>query len=60
MYSDPSLIRANPVRVELDDWEWDMVDALAAAEGEDRPTMLREMILEESERELRDMDALSD
>lgn len=37
------------VSINLEDWEWDMVDAEAAACGMTRSELLREMIVEEAE-----------
>jgi hypothetical protein len=47
------------LRISLEDWEWDMLDAIAAAEGKDRQTMMREIFMEQAKRELNDMYALS-
>jgi hypothetical protein len=46
MYSDPSLIRKHVVKLSLSDREADLVNALCAYSGEQKATLLRELILE--------------
>lgn len=48
MYSDPSLIRANPVRVNFNDAEADLIDALVKYTGQQRAVLIRELILEQA------------
>ena len=46
------------VRVQLEDWEWEIVDAEAAALGVTRQELLRELIVEGAEFVLNDMNAV--
>lgn len=48
MYPDPKRIRENRVTVRLDDYENDLVIALANYRGDAPSTMLREMVLREA------------
>ncbi len=49
-----------PIRLNLEDWEWDICDAFAAAEGLDRNTFMRRIIVEQAERVLDGTDPLWD
>jgi hypothetical protein len=49
MYSDPSLIRKNTVKLSLSDREAALLDALCAYTGEQKAVLLREMLLERAE-----------
>ena len=46
-------------RIDLAEWEWDMLDAEAAACGMTREELIHEMFGEAIEMEARGMDALS-
>jgi hypothetical protein len=46
MYSDPTLIRKHKVKLSLSDREQALLDALCAYTGEQKATLLREMLLE--------------
>lgn len=48
--------RMETVTIRLEDWEWDMVDAEAAALGMTRQELMREMLREEAELVLDGMD----
>lgn len=48
MYSDPSLIRANPVRVNFNDTELNLINALVAYTGQQRAVLVRDLILEQA------------
>ena len=48
MYADPSLIRDNPIRVNFNDAEADLVDALVKYTGQQRAVLIRELILEQA------------
>lgn len=47
------------VVISLSDWEWDMVDAEAAASGMTREELLHELFADEAGRELCDMGEVS-
>lgn len=49
MYSDPSLIRKNFIKVSLSDREFALVDAYTAYTGEQKATLAREMLLQRAE-----------
>lgn len=46
MYSDPALIRKHVVKLSLSDREAALIDALCAYSGEQKASLLRELILE--------------
>ena len=46
MYSDPSLIRKHKVKLSLSDREAALIDALCAYTGDQKATVLREMLIE--------------
>lgn len=48
MYTDPSKIRDNVVKIRLNDSEETLIDALVAYTGEQKATLLREMLLEQA------------
>jgi hypothetical protein len=48
MYADPSLIRDNPVRVNFNDAEAELIDALVKYTGQQRAVLIRELILEQA------------
>lgn len=48
MYSDPSKIRANVVKIRLNDAESALVDAIVNFTGEQKASLLREMLLEQA------------
>jgi hypothetical protein len=48
MYADPALIRDNPVRVNFNDAERDLIDALVKYTGQQRAVLIRELILEQA------------
>jgi hypothetical protein len=48
MYADPALIRANPVRVNFNDAEADLIDALVKYTGQQRAVLIRDLILEQA------------
>jgi hypothetical protein len=52
MYADPSKIRDNVVKVRLNDAEDHLLDALVAYTGEQKATLIRELILEQAARVL--------
>lgn len=58
MYTDPALTRDHVVKLSLADWEWDMVEAFAAADGVEVDEWLREAMLDQANVELA-MDGLS-
>jgi len=45
MYSDPALIRKHVVKLSLSDREAALVDAMCAYSGEQKASLLRELIL---------------
>lgn len=49
MYSDPSLIRKHFVKLSLSDREAALIDALCNYTGEQKATLLREMLLKRAE-----------
>jgi hypothetical protein len=48
MYSDPSKIRANVVKIRLNDQEDALINALVGYTGEQKASLLREMLLEQA------------
>ena len=48
MYADPSKIRDNVVKVRLNDAEAQLLDALVAYTGEQKASLIREMLLEQA------------
>lgn len=48
MYADPSLIRDNPVRVNFNDAEAELIDALVKYTGQQRAVLIRDLILEQA------------
>lgn len=48
MYSDPANIRDNVVKIRLNDPEEALVDALVNYTGQQKATLLRELILEQA------------
>ena len=46
MYSDPTLIRKHKVKLSLSDREAALIDALCAYTGDQKATVLREMLIE--------------
>ena len=52
MYTDPSLIRDNVVKIRLNDLEDDLVTALVNYRGGQKATLLRELLIEAVKRDL--------
>ena len=52
MYSDPKRIRNNRLTVRLDEYEHDLIQALANYTGEQPSTLLRQMALSQAEEAL--------
>jgi hypothetical protein len=50
MYSDPSQIRDNPVRVNFNDAEADLINALVTYTGEQKAVLIRRLILQQAQR----------
>ncbi len=48
MYTDPSQIRANPVRVNFNDAEANLINALVIYTGQQRAVLIRDLILEQA------------
>jgi hypothetical protein len=48
MYADPALIRNNPIRVNFNDAEADLISALVNYTGQQRAVLIRELILEQA------------
>ena len=48
MYSDPSKIRDHVVKIRLNDSEEELIDALVNYTGEQKATLLRELLLEQA------------
>ena len=48
MYADPALIRANPVRVNFNDAEAELISALVKYTGQQRAVLIRDLILEQA------------
>lgn len=48
MYADPTLIRDHPVRVNFNESEAKLVDALVEYTGEQRAVLIRRLILEQA------------
>lgn len=48
MYADPSKVRDNVVKVRLNESEAALIDALVTYTGEQKATLLREMLLEQA------------
>jgi alpha-mannosidase len=52
MYADPSKIRDNVVKVRLNDAEAQLLDALVTYTGEQKASLIRELLLEQAQRVL--------
>jgi hypothetical protein len=48
MYADPSKIRDNVVKVRLNDAEAQLLDALVTYTGEQKASLIRELLLEQA------------
>lgn len=48
MYADPALIRDNPVRVNFNDAERELIDALVNYTWQQRAVLIRDLILEQA------------
>jgi hypothetical protein len=48
MYADPSKIRDNVVKVRLNDAESQLLDALVTYTGEQKASLIRELLLEQA------------
>lgn len=48
MYPDPKRVKDNRITIRLDDYEHDLLQALANYQGEQLATLLREMIMREA------------
>lgn len=48
MYTDPSFVRDHVVKIRLNDLEADLVNAWVNYTGQQKATLLREMILEQA------------
>ncbi len=60
MYADPSKIRDNVVKVRLNDAEAQLLDALVTYTGEQKASLIRELLLEQAHRVLfGDMNSLA-
>lgn len=49
MYSDPALLRNNYVKLSLNDRESALIEAFCAYSGEQKATLLRELILSKAQ-----------
>jgi hypothetical protein len=52
MYADPSLIREHVVKIRLNDQESNLIDAWVNYTGQQKAVLLREMLLEQAQRNL--------
>jgi hypothetical protein len=52
MYADPSLIRELVVKIRLNDQESNLIDAWVNYTGQQKAVLLREMLLEQAQRNL--------
>ena len=52
MYQDPALIRANHVKISLNDLEDDLINAWVNYRGGQKAALLREMLLEQARLDL--------
>lgn len=52
MYPDPKRVRDNRITIRLDDYEHDLVTALAAYQGEQIGTFLRQIVVREAQQVL--------
>lgn len=52
MYPDPKRVRNNRLTLRLDDYEHDLVTALANYQGEQVGTLLRELVMREAQQVL--------
>lgn len=48
MYSDPSRLRDHVIKIRLHDVESELIDALVHYTGDQKATLLREMLLEQA------------
>lgn len=48
MYTDPSLIRENVVKLRLNETEADLIDALVNYTGQQKAPLLRDLLLEQA------------
>jgi uncharacterized protein (DUF1778 family) len=49
MYPDPKRVRDNRITLRLDDYEFDLIKALANYQGDQPSTMARELLLREAQ-----------
>lgn len=52
MYPDPKRVRDNRITLRLDDYEFDLIKALANYQGDQPSTMARELLLREAQQVL--------
>ena len=52
MYSDPKRVRDNRLTLRLDDYEYDLIQALANYQGDQPATLARELLLREAQQVL--------
>jgi len=50
MYADPALLRQRPVRINFNDSERKLIDALTEYTGEQRAVLIRRLILDQAAR----------
>lgn len=50
MYPDPKRVRGNRITVRLDDYEHELIQALANYQGEQPAALLRDLIMREASR----------
>lgn len=52
MYPDPKRVRDNRITLRLDDYEYELIKALANYQGDQPSTMARELLLREAQQVL--------
>jgi uncharacterized protein (DUF1778 family) len=52
MYPDPKRVRDNRITLRLDDYEFELIQALANYQGDQPSTMARELLLREAQQVL--------
>lgn len=60
MYPDPKRVRDNRITLRLDDYEFDLIKALANYQGDQPSTMARELLLREAQQLLSMDSSVSD
>ncbi|PZP30458.1 MAG: hypothetical protein DI603_15150 [Roseateles depolymerans] len=59
MYPDPKRVRDNRITLRLDDYEYELIQALANYQGDQPSTLARELLLREAQEVLNNASSVS-